>query len=128
LLTFWMTSQWQLLNYHQCRIHLADFLSLCKYLGVPIRGLSFAGIELGTFGFTHNSAICYQRIRLRNLSHLRKKVIQSSNGLLNLVLHVLWSCHVMPCYDGLFILLNASKRPSILFAFTLSHSAIYKAR
>ena len=39
-------------NYHQCRIHLADFLSLCKYLGVPIREFSFARIELDTLRIT----------------------------------------------------------------------------
>ena len=44
-------------TYHQCRINLVRFLSLCKYLGVPMAPektvgpqniLSFAGIELDT--------------------------------------------------------------------------------
>jgi hypothetical protein len=52
LFTYWMTSRWPLRNYHQCRIHLADFLSLCKYLGVPIREFSFARIELDTLCIT----------------------------------------------------------------------------
>jgi hypothetical protein len=39
-------------SYHQCRIHLADFLSLFKYVGVPIRGPSFAGIKFDTLRIT----------------------------------------------------------------------------
>ena len=85
-------------TYHQCRINLVRFLSLRKYLGVPIAPektvgpqnvISFAGIELDTLRMEarlpmDKTAKCQSLIA----SFLRRKKvtlreIQSLTGLLN---------------------------------------------
>ena len=84
--------------YHQCRINLVRFLSLCKYLGVPMAPeknvgpqnvLLFAGIESVTLRMeAHLPVGKIEKCRLLISSFLRRKKvtlreIQSLNGLLN---------------------------------------------
>ena len=61
-------------TFHQCRINLDRFLSLCTYLGVPMvpektvgpeNILVFAGIELDT----HAWRLVYLLTRLQNAKH-----------------------------------------------------------
>ena len=88
----------RLSTYRQCRIHLVGFLSLCKYLGVPIalektvgpqNILSFARIELDTLRMEARlPADKTEKCKLLIASFLRRKKvtlreIQSLTGLLN---------------------------------------------
>ena len=106
-------------TYHQCRIDLARFLSLCDYLGVPMAPektvgpeniLSFAGIELDTLRMearlpldkTEKCKILVSAFLRRKKVTLRE--IQSLTGLLNFACSV-----VVPGRAFLCRLINLTK-------------------